>query len=84
MIGVIDYRAGNAPSVGYALARLGLEHRLVDRPEQLREADRLVLPGVGAAQATMDSLAESGPFEVRWNREHVTPTDNCGGLPQNA
>ena len=25
MIGVIDYRAGNAPSVMYALARLGLE-----------------------------------------------------------
>jgi len=63
VIGVIDYRAGNAPSVGYALARLGLEHRLVDRPEQLREADRLVLPGVGAAQATMDSLAESGLVE---------------------
>ena len=59
MIGVIDYRAGNAPSVGYALAHLGLGHRLVASPRELRAADRLVLPGVGAAQATLDSLFEA-------------------------
>jgi glutamine amidotransferase len=56
VIGVIDYQAGNAPSVGYALTRLRLEHRLVRDPAALRRADRLVLPGVGAAQATLDSL----------------------------
>ena len=56
MIGVIDYRAGNAPSVGYALDHLGLEHRLVRDAAALRRADRLVLPGVGAARATLDSL----------------------------
>ena len=60
MIGVIDYRAGNAPSVGYALDHLGLEHRLVSHPDELRGADRLVLPGVGAARATLDSLHEAG------------------------
>jgi imidazole glycerol-phosphate synthase subunit HisH len=56
VIGVIDYRAGNAPSVSYALTHLGLDHRLVATPEALRSADRLVLPGVGAARATLDSL----------------------------
>jgi len=56
VIGVIDYQAGNAPSVGYALAHLGVEHRLVRDAEALRRADRLVLPGVGAAQATLESL----------------------------
>ena len=60
MIGVIDYRAGNAPSVGYALERLGIEHRLVSDPRGLSSADRLILPGVGAARATIDSLEESG------------------------
>lgn len=59
MIGVIDYRAGNAPSVGYALEHLGLEHRLVDGPDGLRAADRLILPGVGAARATLASLYEA-------------------------
>jgi imidazole glycerol-phosphate synthase subunit HisH len=59
VIGVIDYRAGNAPSVGYALEHLGLEHRLVDDPDGLRAADRLILPGVGAARATLASLYDA-------------------------
>jgi len=60
MIGIIDYRAGNAPSVGYALERLGIEHRFIASPDGLDDVDRLILPGVGAAQATLDSLSSSG------------------------
>jgi glutamine amidotransferase len=60
VIGVIDYRAGNAPSVGYALERLGLAHRLVSEAGQLDGVERIVLPGVGAARATIDSLEDSG------------------------
>jgi imidazole glycerol-phosphate synthase subunit HisH len=59
VIGVIDYRAGNAPSVGYALEHLGLEHRLVDTAAGVRGVDRLVLPGVGAARATLASLYDA-------------------------
>lgn len=68
MIGVIDYRAGNAPSVGYALERLGIEHRLLSTPDELGDAERLILPGVGAARATMDSLAGSGLTEALTRR----------------
>jgi glutamine amidotransferase len=63
VIAVIDYRAGNAPSVGYALERLGLEHRLAATAADLEGCDHLVLPGVGAARATLDSLHESGLVE---------------------
>jgi len=63
VIAVIDYRAGNAPSVGYALERLGLEHRLAATAADLDGCDRIVLPGVGAARATLDSLLESGLVE---------------------
>ena len=63
MIAVIDYRAGNAPSVGYALERLGLAHRLVATAADLDGCDRIVLPGVGAARATLDSLHDSGLVE---------------------
>jgi len=59
MIDVIDYRAGNSPSVIYALERIGRECRLVAKPEEVAESERLVLPGVGAAAATLDSLRES-------------------------
>ncbi len=68
MIGVIDYRAGNAPSVGYALAHLGLEHRLVRDAPGVRTADQLVLPGVGAAGATLDSLYEADLVDVLTER----------------
>ncbi|MEX0664791.1 MAG: imidazole glycerol phosphate synthase subunit HisH [Acidimicrobiia bacterium] len=68
MIGIVDYRAGNAPSVGYALARLGIEHELVTTAEQVAASDRIVLPGVGAARATLDSLSESGLLESLTSR----------------
>ena len=63
MIGVVDYRAGNAPSVGYALESLGLPHRLVASADDLDGCDRIVLPGVGAARATLESLRRSGLVE---------------------
>jgi imidazole glycerol-phosphate synthase subunit HisH len=83
MIGVIDYRAGNAPSVGYALERLGLAHRLVATPADLEEVDRLVLPGVGAARATLDSLVESElvePLRARVTQDGVPFLGICIGL----
>jgi glutamine amidotransferase len=58
MIDVIDYRAGNAPSVVYALEHLGIPCRLTGTPEALAGAERIVLPGVGAARATIDSLED--------------------------
>jgi glutamine amidotransferase len=63
VIHVVDYRAGNAPSVIFALERLGIPCRLASRPEQLEHAERIILPGVGAARATIDSLRDSGLVE---------------------
>jgi glutamine amidotransferase len=83
VIGVIDYRAGNAPSVGYALERLGLTHRLVATADQLDGVERIILPGVGAAQATIDSLRESGlvePLAVRVHDDHIPFLGICIGL----
>jgi glutamine amidotransferase len=68
MIGVLDYRAGNAPSVMYALARLGLDATLVRAAEDAAAVDRIVLPGVGAAAATVASLTEAGLVDVLRDR----------------
>jgi glutamine amidotransferase len=70
MIDVIDYRAGNAPSVVYALEHLGLACRLVATPQEVADAERIVLPGVGAARATLDSLAEQGLVDALAERVH--------------
>lgn len=56
MIGVINYHGGNAPSVAAALTQLGLPHQLVDAAEGLEQASHVILPGVGAARATLQSL----------------------------
>jgi imidazole glycerol-phosphate synthase subunit HisH len=83
MIDVIDYRAGNSPSVVYALERLGLPCRLVAKPEQVTESERLILPGVGAAAATLDSLRESDlidPLTQRVQRDKAPFLGICIGL----
>jgi glutamine amidotransferase len=83
MIGVVDYRAGNAPSVMYALARLDLPARLVATGDDLASVDRIILPGVGAARATIDSLADSGliePLTRRVTGEGVPFLGICIGL----
>lgn len=44
----------------FALARLGIDASLVSTPGALTAVDRIILPGVGAAAATVASLDESG------------------------
>jgi len=56
MIAIIDYRAGNLTSVASALEHLGHRCEITDRPDKIRSARRVILPGVGAAGATMDNL----------------------------
>ncbi len=57
-IALVDYGAGNLRSVEFALERLGVAYRRADRPEGLRGAGGIVLPGVGAAASAMRALAE--------------------------
>jgi glutamine amidotransferase len=58
MIGVIDYKAGNAPSVYNALKRIGGEVIMVKAAADLEKIDGAILPGVGSAEATIESLKE--------------------------
>jgi imidazole glycerol-phosphate synthase subunit HisH len=48
MLALIDYGSGNICSVINALRREGADVELVSEPERLRDADKVVLPGVGA------------------------------------
>ena len=52
MIAVIDYKAGNLTSVVKALRYLGAETQVTQDPEVVRQASKVVLPGVGHFQAT--------------------------------
>ena len=48
MIAVIDYGVGNLYSVEKALTAAGAEVSVTSRAEDLRRAEKIVLPGVGA------------------------------------
>jgi len=64
-IAIIDYGAGNLFSVKNALAFLGCEDApFVSEPDGLREADKLILPGVGAFPDAMRMLRDTGLAEV--------------------
>lgn len=69
MVGVIDYKAGNGPSVHNALAHMGIEAVLTGDRDELAQCSHIILPGVGSAGATMDSLKELGLISVM--EEHV-------------
>jgi imidazole glycerol-phosphate synthase subunit HisH len=63
-IGVIDYGMGNRRSVEKALEHVGAEARVTSDHGELREADGLVLPGVGAFPQAMRNLHVLGLPEV--------------------
>src|SRR5512143_2098123 len=63
MIALIDYGISNLRSVQKAFEHLDAEVTLVDTPDRLAQADRLILPGVGAFPAGMRGLQERGLIE---------------------
>ena len=60
---VVSYGAGNVASVQFALERLGAAVRLTADPAEIAAAERLILPGVGAAAYAMARLSELGLVE---------------------
>jgi imidazole glycerol phosphate synthase glutamine amidotransferase subunit len=56
-IAVVDYGAGNLVSIDQALTRVGAQAVVVRNAEAFRDADALLVPGVGAARPAMDRLA---------------------------
>lgn len=60
MLGIIDYGMGNLGSVFNACEYLKLPAQIVEKPEQLRSCDALILPGVGAFGDCMKHLNTAG------------------------
>jgi glutamine amidotransferase len=64
MIAIIDYGVGNLRSVEKAFTSQGLGAVVTNNEKTLREADKLVLPGVGAFAACMQGLQRYGFDEL--------------------
>ena len=60
MIAIIKYNGGNVNSVQNALNRLGAKSIITDDFELIKNADKVIFPGVGEATSTMKILKEKG------------------------
>jgi imidazole glycerol-phosphate synthase subunit HisH len=63
VIGLVDYGRGNIFSIGQALRHLDAPYELIETPEQVLSANRIILPGVGAFGDAIDGLRERGLIE---------------------
>ncbi|WGF92040.1 imidazole glycerol phosphate synthase subunit HisH [Aequorivita marisscotiae] len=61
---IINYGAGNIQSIKFALKRLGIRAILSNDEIEIRQADKVIFPGVGEASSAMLKLKEAGLDEV--------------------
>jgi len=64
MIALLDYGSGNLRSVHKALLKVGADVRIVQRPDGMRDAHALVLPGVGAFDDCINALRKQELLEA--------------------
>ena len=64
MIAIVDYGLGNVAAIANIYKRLNIEAVLASTASALRDADRLILPGVGSFDWAMRCLARSGLRDV--------------------
>ena len=61
---IIDYGAGNIQSIKFAIKRLGYEAVLSSNENEIRQADKVIFPGVGEAGSAMKMLRSTGLDKV--------------------
>ena len=81
MIAVIDYGAGNLFSVCNALRFLNIAHEVTKDADTINRADAVILPGVGAFPAAMESLHATGLVDtIRENAAKKPLLGICLGM----
>lgn len=61
---IVDYGVGNLFSLKSSFASLGVDVTVSNRKEDLKNADRIILPGVGAFGDAAEKLRASGLYEI--------------------
>ena len=64
MIGVVDYGVGNVGSIANMLAKVGGKPLITRDHGALREAEKIILPGVGAFDTAMSNLHSLGLYDL--------------------
>ncbi len=64
MIAIVDYGCGNLFSISSSAKALGLDVIVTGDADKIKEADRIILPGVGAFEDAINKLRSSGLADV--------------------
>jgi glutamine amidotransferase len=83
MLCIIDYGLGNLGSIANMLKRLSVPNRITSSPDDIRNATKLILPGVGAFDAGMENLHRSGlvpVIEEQIATRHIPVLGICLGM----
>ena len=64
MIAIVDYGCGNLFSISSSAKALGLDVAVTGDAEKIKNADRIILPGVGAFEDAINKLRSSGLADV--------------------
>ncbi len=64
MIAIVDYGCGNLFSISSSAKALGLDVIVTGDAEKIKNADRIILPGVGAFEDAINKLRNSGLADV--------------------
>jgi glutamine amidotransferase len=64
MIVIVDYGVGNLGSMQNMLKKLGMACSISSDPDEVREAQKIILPGVGAFDTCAEKLQQSGLVPV--------------------
>jgi len=74
MIAIIDYGMGNLASVKNALLKLGYDAMTTSRPEEILQAEKVILPGVGAFADAIGNIRSLGIDQIIYKLvERETP-----------
>ncbi len=64
MIAIVDYGCGNLFSISSSVKALGIDTIVTGNSEEIKKADRIILPGVGAFEDAIKKLRDSGLADV--------------------
>ena len=63
-VAIVDYDAGNLGSVRRACQEVGINAEITADPQEVKNADKVIFPGVGSAASAVDTLHGRGLFEA--------------------
>ncbi len=83
MISIVNYGMGNLGSIRNMLKRIGVKSEVVSHPEEIYNASKILLPGVGAFDVAMHSIKQAGLIDVlneKANIQQVPILGICLGM----